>query len=105
MCTDALADALQAQLDPGLRPAGGGETLADEDGPHAVLHGHAPPDQPLPGGDQGPPLPGRRGRDRDGGQLTQGEERGQAQGVVAVGLALGVLELPGLAGGVGDVAG
>src|SRR5262249_125202 len=30
---------------------------------------------------------------------------GQAEGVVLVGLALGVLELPGLAGGVGDLAG
>src|SRR5262249_56814683 len=56
------------------------------------------------GGDRGPPLPGRRRRHRDGGQLAQGEELGQAQGVVLVRLALGVLELPGLAGGVGDVA-
>jgi hypothetical protein len=36
--------------------------------------------------------------------LAQGLELGQAQGVVAVGLALGVLELPRLAGGVGDPA-
>jgi len=33
--------------------------------------------------------------------LTEGVELGQTQGVVAVGLAFEVLELPGLAGGVG----
>jgi hypothetical protein len=100
-----LRDALEPHLGPGAVAPRGGQPLADEDGPDAVLGGDAPPDQVLAGGDQRPPLAHPLGRDGHPGELAQGVQRGQAEGVVPVGLPLGVLELPGLAGGVGDLAG
>jgi hypothetical protein len=39
------------------------------------------------------------------GQLPGGLELSKAEGIVLVGLALDVLEFPGLAGGIGDLAG
>ena len=95
---------LQAGGGPGTGAAGGGQPLVDEQGAVAVLDGDAATDQGLAVGDQGAPLPGLQRRDDDGGQLAQGVQLGQAQGVVAVGLACGVFELPGLGGGVGDLA-
>src|SRR5205823_14060712 len=53
----------------------------------------------------GPPLAHLLVGDRHGRELAQDVDLGQPQGVVAVGLALEVLELPGLGGGVGDQAG
>src|SRR5262249_7387982 len=100
-----LADALQAGAAPGGGAARRRQSLADEDRADAVLGGDATADQGLAVSDEGAPLPRLLVRDDGGGELAQREELGQSQGVVLVGLAPGVLELPGLGGGVGDVAG
>jgi len=83
----------------------GGQALADEQSADAVLGADALADEGLPVGDEGTPLARGRIGHGDGGQLTQGMELGEAEGVVLVGFAFAVFELPGLAGGVGDQAG
>ena len=89
-----LGDPGQPAHGPRLGPARGRQPLADEDRPDAVLGRDALGDQGLAVGDQGPPLPHGLGRDDHLGQLPQGKELGQAEGVVPVRLPLGVLVLP-----------
>jgi hypothetical protein len=66
------------------------------------LHGHATTHQLLPRLDQAALLAHFLGRQVHGGELAEPVDIGQAKSVVAIGLAFEVLELPGLAGGVGD---
>jgi hypothetical protein len=68
----------------------------------AVLHRDPPADRRLPGRDQCPAFADRLGGDRHGRELTERGQLGQPQGVVTVGLAFGVLELPGFRRRVGD---
>ncbi len=70
-----------------------------------VLQGHAAADQLLPRVDEGATLAHLFAGDGHGGELSQGVDFGQSAGVVAVGLAFEMLELPGFAAGVGDQAG
>ena len=99
-----LRDPGQPGRGPRPGPARGRQPLADEDGADAVLGGHPLGDQGLAVGDQRPPLADRLGRDDDRRELAEGLQLGQPQGVVPVGLPLGVLELPRLGGGVGHLA-
>src|SRR5207244_4973089 len=97
-------DAGQARDRPGASADWRGQALADEDGAEAVLQGDAAADQFLPVLDQAAVLADLLLGQSDGGELAQAIDLGQAQGVVAVGLALEVLELPRLTGRVGDQA-
>jgi hypothetical protein len=77
---------------------------ADEEGAAAVRRRGAAADAGLAVGDQLPPRPRRGAGPGDGGPAAQRLQPGQAPGVVLVRRALGVLELPRRAGGVGPLA-
>jgi hypothetical protein len=96
-------DGEQPGLGPRAVPARGRQPGRGEQRPDPVLARHPPPHQLLPARDQHAPLPRGRVRHRDRGQLPQRLQLGQPQRVVAVRLALQVLELPRLGRGVGHL--
>jgi hypothetical protein len=85
-----LRDARRPDSAQARAPRGAGKRKTDQDSADAVLGGAASTDQGLAAGDEGTPLAGLLGRDDDGGELSQGLQLGQAEGVV---LALSVLRL------------
>ena len=97
-------DAGQAELGPGPVPAWRRQPLSDQDSANAVLQGHPPAHPLLTGLDQAPLLADVFLGDGHAGELAELVDLRQTQGIVAIGLALEVLEFPGLAGRVGDQA-
>lgn len=97
------ADGQQSGFRPGPVPTRSRQPDRGEECADAVLACDAASDQLLSKGDEHAPLPGGGVRHHDGGQLSDGLQLGQSQGVVAIGLAFEVLELPGLGRSVGDL--
>jgi len=91
-------DARQSGCAPGPGSTRRRQSLGHEQSANPILHGDTPADQVLSRRNQRPPLPHRRRRQRHRRQLPQCVELRQPQGVVLIGLAFEVLELPGLAG-------